>query len=88
MKKPEWFKLIEDDEPSPYVSNKVPFGVMFAILITVTAIIFFFPSKTGEQIPNPTPTAEIIQTPIDPITMPTTSPEEEDDVEHDEDSED
>lgn len=86
MKKPDWFKLVEEDQQDPYVNSKVPFGVMFTILIAVTAIIFLFPSKTADT--NPTPTVEIIQTPLDPITMPTTSPEEEDDEEHDEDSED
>jgi hypothetical protein len=86
MKKPEWFELIKDDETIPYVKNRIPFAVMFAITIAVTAFIFLFPSKTGEQ--KPQPTIEIIQTPIDPITMPTTSPEEEDDDEDDEDRKD
>jgi hypothetical protein len=86
MKKPDWFNLIEEDKQDPYVNSKVPFGVMFTILIAVTAIIFLFPSKTAGT--NPTPTVEIIQTPLDPITMPTTSPEEEEDEAHDEDSED
>lgn len=86
MKKPDWFKLVEEDQQDPYVNSKVPFGVMFTIVIAVTAIFFLFPSKTADT--NPTPTVEIIQTPLDPITMPTTSPEEEDDEKHYEDSED
>jgi hypothetical protein len=86
MKKPEWFELTEKDNPDPTVCRRIPFSVMLAITIAVTAFIFLFPSKTGEQ--KPQPTIEVIQTPIDPITMPTTSPEEQDDEEYNEDSED
>ena len=87
MKKPDWFKLVEENQQDPYVNSKVPFGVMFTILIAVTAIIFLFPSKTADT--NPTPTVEIIQTPLDPITMPTITTDKEDDAESfDEDSED
>ena len=90
MKKPDWFTLTENNEPSPYVNNKIPFGVMFALTIAVTAFVFLFPSKVGDV--NPAPVVEIIQTPLEPITMPTTATEdeedEEDDETHDEDSED
>jgi hypothetical protein len=85
MKKPEWFQLTEKDNPDPTVCRRIPFSVMLAITIAVTAFIFLFPSKTGEQ--KPQPTIEIIQTPIDLITMPTMSPEEEDNDQDDEDRE-
>lgn len=75
MNKPDWFKLIEDDEPTPYVKNKIPFAVMFAITIGVAAFIFLLPSKTGEQKPEPTIATIIEETPNvnSPAPKPTTN---------------
>jgi hypothetical protein len=80
MKKPEWFEIADSDNDEPYVSNKIPFGIFLLIGIIVSAFIFLFPSKTSETVP--VPIAEIIQTPIDPIQMPTnTNNKDEDDNE-------
>lgn len=83
MKKPDWFELTDKDNPDPTVCRHIPFSVILAITIAVTAFIFLFPSKTWDQ--KPETTIETIQTPTDPITMPTTSSNEED---NEEDSED
>jgi hypothetical protein len=76
MRKPEWFELIDNDHDDPYVGNKLPFIVLLAIVIAVSGFIFLFPFKTEDTIPSPT--IEIIQTPIDPIQMPAKDKDDED----------
>ena len=90
MNKPDWFKLTENDETSPYVGNRIPFGVSLLLVLGIAALVFLFPSKTEVQ-PS-TNTVEIIVEETTPpsITNPMTKPtnNEEDDDEDDEDSED
>ena len=88
MKKPEWFKLTENDQPEPYVGGVVPEYVLIALALGIAALFFLFPSKTGEQVPAPSPTIDAIVTPLDPITMPTGDNEEGENDEDNEDSED
>jgi hypothetical protein len=83
MKKPEWFELIDNDYDDPYVGNKIPFIVLLAIVIVVSGFIFLFPFKAEDTVPLPA--IEIIQTPIDPIQMPTKVEDNEDGDDGDDD---
>jgi hypothetical protein len=102
-KRPDWFKLVEDDEPEPYVSGMVPEYVLIVLALGIVASLFLFPKNNTTT--NPTPTAEVIvdqptiqpsQTPnkitINPvkpgIPNPMLSPSNQDEEEDDEDGED
>lgn len=103
MKKPDWFKLTENDQTEPYVGGVVPQYVLIALALGIAALFFLFPSKTGEQIPTPTPTAEVLIPVPDAVdspiikpaiknpsigTMPSGGDDDEDEEEEDEDDED